>query len=1199
MSQVIRHPEGRYRPPSESRLVRGKRFRSRLRAYRLRTSRMWRVRREAGRRVPPAQRWRLRWTPATYLWTFSAIGALLFLGWIGLAVAVVLGSGGGVVDGACENKGSSCGVVISFATPFLALAMSTVVFLAVQHWKTIRPIRRIARSNPRDLVPTAGTIVDEVVGRQELCAVLAQALRDRRHRRPYLIVGGVGSGKTSVLVQLTQMLAEKGAMPVAVHLRRVDLDDEELNFSELAKRRFCDEVDPAVISRAQAERVWRQICMDDKAVVIADGLEEAFSDDEQQADRDGVIRRAIQRADKQRLPLVIASRPHTALEGTPAAVIDLEPLSEEAALGYLARSDPDADNRRLDWIVETAAVAESPLYLQIARQLRHHQLLEHLDGSRTWDQLDTRGGDRSRIRVSLLDSWRRALIGGHLQARFDIDSDQRRRTVAVISALACIGLLRDSLEVRFTELIDWKDGTPGGDPAPQVGRPAVLDALRQRVDGLPADGEEACWRTALSRYAAYGEQLGLVEAHSHKVRFPHSILQAFLGSDYLDAVQRRSDGVLRAALADPGRELLIALIMRSRRRTGGSRAGDRRSDGAAADGAGAADVGSVGVGSVGAGSVGVGSVDVGFRGAGFVAVRSEGLGLSDLRAETVGMLVDAAELRRDDKALDLFAAALEIDSGRAEDSAHPRIAAAILRHWPEIRDGDQRTLEDAKLRLVHRFGEAARRLDEACRNAEAERRAAPGYGELMRITWIEPGYPVRLAIAQEIGAGGDNAFDALRALFPWPQRRDGPEAERYDPWEQYKEAMADRQYEENCRRERRLGTPLEPVDPVGPAPDGERHGGTRVEIWREFVTRAWLVPMVVGSVGEERRGQARERMELWLRHLLPNPGTGRADLPISLEIALAQGFKSAANRRRRHPATSDEAREYLIERAEHMLTHARYWYSQLTLIHALCLWELPDHTEDEPLNGNDGHHPDIDPLRVVERWLTMAGSAQAPGDRPPEELRADEQHTAGGRRLHPFVAEGGDLAALALETRHPERYIWIDEKGATVNIGSSPADPTIHRKHNLWIPPSVGWSTLHPRAQQLLADVLLLLNLTERDGMRVDDRLQRSNRTVLPPCLTTDRSVLHPERTVGMPGLAEPGSACLRNCPFELCPYPAKGVRPGTELREPFCRQQQALLAGHRLRRRRAGWHGMTARELADFWGDMAERTRTPSVDGS
>jgi hypothetical protein len=955
---------------------------------------------------------------------FAFIGAAVFLFWIGLAIYVIA-NGPGFVESTCKDKAPSCGAVITFTTPFLALALSVATFLTLQHFKTIRRVRRIAKKNPRDLVPTAGTIVDKVVGREELCSVIAQALRSRRWRRPYLLVGGVGSGKTAVLVQLTQVLAEKGALPVPIHLRRADLDSGDLNFSELAKKRFCDLVDPRVVSRSQAERVWRQLCMDDKAVIIADGLEEAFSDDERQAERDGLIRRAIERAEQQGIPLVIASRPHAAVEGTRAAVIELEPISDEVALAYLGQQDSGAPYRRLDWIVETAAVAESPLYLQVARQLRKHQLLEHYEGAKGRGAIDTRGGDRSGVRVRLLESWVKALVDGHLRDRFDIPQERRQRTVAVISAMACIGLLKDRQEVDFDELVNWR-GSNRGRWYPEIRYPRILNELRKRVSELPErNASEACWRTTLSRFAAEGEQLGLVEAYSRKVRFPHSILQAYLGSSFLDAVQQGSESALKDSLADPGRELLIALIMRSRRK-----------------------------------------------------------GKKPQRP-TVNLLLKVAEGRQDDKAFDLYAAALEVDTGRINDSRHTEIARSILTRWPCLKEGDARTLGEAKLRLVQCFGEATRRLDEASKGPDANIYVKPAYGELVRISWLEASYPVRLAIAQEIGAGGDKAFDALRQLFPWPTKREDSESDSYDPWEQYKKAMADQKYEEGLKREEKLisSTDSQPQEQTLKPADA-------VEIWRQFVTRAWLVPMVVGSVGTDRRSVARERLDLWLQHLVPNAASGKADLPISLEIALAQGFKGAANRRRRHPATSNETREFLIEQAERMLTHARYWYSQLTLIHALCLWELPD-SGDELKGAEGGSRVGTEPLQAVERWLSMAGSEQAPDDRPADELTAK-----GGKRLHPFVAEAGDLAALALQTGHPERFIWIDETGATLKIGgSSPADPTVYRKHNLWIPPSVGWSTLHPRAQQLLADVLLLLNLTERDGLLVDDRLQRTNRT--------------------------------------------------------------------------------------------------------
>src|SRR2546423_798340 len=101
---------------------------------------------------------------------------------------------------------------------------------SVRAWRRRRPVVRKARDDPRGLVPTAGTIVGRIVGRTELCLVIMRAIRNRDYRRPYLLVGGVGVGKTAVLVQLTKMLAEHRAVPVPVRLRDVET---ELNFGEM------------------------------------------------------------------------------------------------------------------------------------------------------------------------------------------------------------------------------------------------------------------------------------------------------------------------------------------------------------------------------------------------------------------------------------------------------------------------------------------------------------------------------------------------------------------------------------------------------------------------------------------------------------------------------------------------------------------------------------------------------------------------------------------------------------------------------------------------------------------------------------------------------------------------------------------------------------------------------------------------------
>ncbi|MFD0385105.1 hypothetical protein ACFQ2B_31320 [Streptomyces stramineus] len=210
----------------------------------------------------------------------------------------------------------------------------------------------------------------------------------------------------------------------------------------------------------------------------------------------------------------------------------------------------------MDWIVETAAVSESPLYLQIARQLREYHLLEHLTGTKGWAELDTRSADRAGLRWRLLDTWREALVAGRIHDEIALAREQREVVVEVLSALAGIGLLRDRLEVRLDELTG-PDGAGAAEPVT-----GVRDRLWEKLCGLgAAETDDRRRRALLSLCATQGEQLGLVESRGERVRFPHSIVQAYLGARYLDVAGYEP---LTRALEEPGRELLIALVLNSR-----------------------------------------------------------------------------------------------------------------------------------------------------------------------------------------------------------------------------------------------------------------------------------------------------------------------------------------------------------------------------------------------------------------------------------------------------------------------------------------------------------------------------------------------------------------------------------------------------------------------------------------------------------
>jgi hypothetical protein len=1009
------------------------------------------------------------------------LAAVVFVIWVARAVyAVLFGRHPDVLldlDTACRETSFSCDALAGTLGPVLSLALAWALFLLVRLWLVRRPYLRRAVEQPQDLVPTAGTIIGEVVGRDELCHVMMEDLRDPAARRPHVIVGGVGTGKTALLVRLTRLLAERGAVPVPVRLRDAQKD---LDFGELARKQFIADTDRGLLSNAEGERVWRQLLREGRIVVLADGLEEALIEGSAERDRDNLIRLAIRRANNDRLPLVIASRPHDPLRGTVATIIELEPLSEEAALEYLQPGDSMEDERRLNWILETADVAEAPLYLQITHQLHRAQLMGHVSRRHGTGQLDTRGVDRYELRLRLLRTWLDALLSGHFPAGVPLGRRDREAAVEQLSALACIGLGQDRLHVRFDEFEELRR---------HESPPPIIEVVEQRLNRLRR-------RIDLRLAATWGTELGLVEAHPAGVRFPHSIMQAYLGSRLIDVAM--SDPAYRnVALRDPGREMLIALIMHSRDQARAARPN--------------------GLTRVGVSSAGPNAEDPTLR----------------------DLLREAATHRDDVKALDLFAAAFEVDSVD-EAPAHGAIADQVERCWEHVRALEPRTLEEAKLNLVRRFGEAARTIA-GQHETDRNRAALPAYQQLYRLNFRESGHAVRLAVAQEIGAGGDAAFEALHNVLGPRDTREATGA--------------------TVSRETISGSQ---ADTRSHAAEDDPEYEER--LWREDVTRAWLAPLLVGSVTQPNWVRAaRENLERWLEFVTTRDGRrDQFDLRLSCEIALGQGFKYAANRRDRHPHSQPEARAYLTEQAKQMLTGTRFWFSRLTLVHALCLWALPD----DPAGRHPDRGRDRDHRARVQRWIS-----------DPE-----------GRFEHPFVVEARRLAVWTLETGQPERFIWIDESGVLSRVGSQSAGQAARRRHNLWIPPSTGWATLHPRTQQLLADVLLLLNLAGRGRPSDRDRrLLRTSRNFLPPCVAGDRSPLDPARTVGTSLTSEPGSNCEDGCPFELCPYPPKDEENYRGLSEAFCRQQQVLLSGGSIWRRAAPWQGALPADLRRFWRQLGQ----------
>jgi hypothetical protein len=1147
------------------------------------------IRRSAKGRIETARTWRRRRSGVTILEILSYLGAVV-LGVVVVWSFVVMLRGPGILtslNDRCDRYSAACGTAVGFVIPLLSVALASAIFLFYRLRYVRSPVVKKARSSPEDLVETATPNIGTIVGRDELCHVIMEDIRHRDIRRPHVLVGGVGTGKTAVLVRLTKLLAEHRAIPVPIRLRDAQ---ERLNFRDMAYNRFLGMTEDRLLSTGEAEKVWRQLCKDDKIVVIADGLEEALTEGSAHEDRDNLIRLAIHRARELGMPLVIASRPHDPLRGADATIMELEPLSEEAALEYIDPGNDSVDARRLDWIVETAGLAELPLYLHITRQLWQRDRLDHLSADRSAKKVDTRSLDRSKLRLHLLDTWMEALFDGHLMAAVPLDRAEREAAVVWLSALACIGLTADTIDVKFE---DYYTGEKAHEldisQSPKYGE---IDKEIQRIlrDKLPRRHLDI--RLAVT----WGDRLQLVEAHGDGLRFPHSIMQAYLGSRFMRAALEdckfQEDAGTR--LRNPGRELLIALVLYSRSTAADRKEPARRELEAANAGPPPVTAARQGVSlaprasrkgreasestATGAPTAATAVVSVAVRAPAdgqAVASADPSAGAAGATAPThwsdVGSICDvlthsAAEALDDVKKLDLYAASLEIDSFLGK-SRHQDIAKSVANCWGDIRGGDQRTLDEAKLGLVYRFGDAVRAI--AGRPDRGMSPIDPAYRELLEIGRGELSYPIRLAIAQEIGAGGDEAFQVLREpsdnaiagiwkKTAWPDdianAKKGRKPSKHERNETHEKSDQDDQ-PGNVDRNRTL---------------------------RGRTLCAWITPLLVGSV-DKHREEARQELGLWLDRV-GRDGAGVGDyFHVSLEVALAQGFKYAANRRLRHPHALPETRFYLAEQAMEMLKRARFWFSQLTLIQALCLWEMPDPSvprDDKAGIRSNGaslakyrpHRHGSNPEATVGRWLEVAGN-----------------------REHPFVDEACKLAVQALKTGHPERFLWIDESGIVSSVGSRTPQATNYRKHHLWIPPSTGWAALDPRAQQLVADVLLVLNLAERGQQpdEIEQRLRRVDGNELPPCLTQDRDPLDPRRTVG--GLyTAPGTNCMDGCRFGLCPYPPNGGQPyRSELSEAFCRGQQRLLS----RGLTAPWQTILHADLKRFWAQMADRARGGSTD--
>jgi hypothetical protein len=289
----------------------------------------------------------------------------------------------------------------------------------------------------------------------------------------------------------------------------------------------------------------------------------------------------------------------------------------------------------------------------------------------------------------------------------------------------------------------------------------------------------------------------------------------------------------------------------------------------------------------------------------------------------------------------------------------------------------------------------------------------------------------------------------------------------------------------------------------------------------------------------------------------------KANHGLGVEASLAQGFKQAAKVKSSAPSDGADRAAQIAA----FLSWAKFWYSRVNALQALVL--LTDQT------GNLG------------------------GARAAIELRREDRH--------PLVRATAKLACEALDAEPSERasYVWHDE---SVDVARSGVE-------------------LQPNTSQLLAEVVLILNMNEQDWAGASGEVPRADGQevredgenkrlevqrwavgtldILPSCIKLHRTRLLDAGT----------SACVAGCPFHLCPYSSPGQRKTGQVAlehahrgDPsaaFCLHQKRLLFlfSHRvpewLRWRPPPFDGsprqrwpnpLRRQELRNYWGRMQAR---------
>ncbi len=295
---------------------------------------------------------------------------------------------------------------------------------------------------------------------------------------------------------------------------------------------------------------------------------------------------------------------------------------------------------------------------------------------------------------------------------------------------------------------------------------------------------------------------------------------------------------------------------------------------------------------------------------------------------------------------------------------------------------------------------------------------------------------------------------------------------------------------------------------------------------RQFQVLAWIVPSWLTLASAQHCDELQEILDVFQGKMRDR------SLDLSSEASLAQGYRFAADNARGNLARIIDYVESALD--EHVGT-MRFWYSRVVLVHALATIAAGDSPEGDR-----------------ERALTLL-----------DRLIRDAKE-------HPFVLRAAELVLRGLPDkggRNVDPYLWRDE--SAVIRGRE--------------------ETLHDQTRELVADIVLALNLAEQPRhamLTTVTQMDRGRNTrALPLCLIGKHRMQLFEGCLG-------GTV---GCDQYLCPYPQEhDATARGEFGAAFCNDMRRLSSGFSrtiLRHDRPSWQ-RGSRDLRKFWGRMEARSQ-------